>query len=413
MATVLPPYAAGDSPPSYDEVASKVDQLVGSSPTPQKYLDVAASLSEAERQVLKDGAEAHNPIQTEEDKKKLSLGAAKTMSTDETVAKLREDASAASAAVVAIDGSFTALQVQIASIDQLEETDFLTQLNEHKTKYRNVLQQSRLLAADISQYGSSFDELIIPLCADESLTVAQRVEQIDRFITVNSFQEQGNEINTKFESLIDSFVEFTAQFSSWGKDKEEELNNEIKEIDKQLVELAQKLADLKTSLIALGVGLGVGLTAAGIGLALSGPVAPFILIGGLIFAGATAAAVAGIAIAIGAISNQIDEKKRERDEKADEIDKIRLARRNLEDLGNSQLIIFRDNVKVLQSYWTSMQADAQEIKGWLDDGATNFPILDVLMQNVPKYMESALNNAVTVYASMAQYMDEYAKGTML
>ena len=132
MAAVPPPYVAGDSPPSYDEVASKVNQLVGSSPTPQKYLDVAASLSDAERKVLKDGAEAHNPIQTDEDKEKLSLGAAKTMSTDETVAKLKEDAAAAGAAVVAIDGSFTALQVQIASIDQLEKTNFLTQLNEQK-----------------------------------------------------------------------------------------------------------------------------------------------------------------------------------------------------------------------------------------------------------------------------------------
>ncbi|KNG87642.1 hypothetical protein ANOM_003629 [Aspergillus nomiae NRRL 13137] len=406
MAAVPPPYVAGDSPPSYDEVASKVNQLVGSSPTPQKYLDVAASLSDAERKVLKDGAEAHNPIQTEEDKEKLSLGAAKTMSTDETVAKLKEDAAAAGAAVVAIDGSFTALQVQIASIDQLEKTNFLTQLNEQKKKYRDVLQKSRLLAADISQYGSSFDELIVPLCADQSLTVDQRLEQIDKFIArANDFQEQGNEINKSFDTLIDGFVEFTAQFSSWGKDKEQELNNDIKEIDKQLAELTQKLADLRTSLIALGVGLGVGLSAAGIGLALSGPVAPFILIGGLIFAGATAAAVAGIAIAMGVVSNQIEEKKRERQDKSDEIDKIRLARRNLEDMGNSQLTVFRDNVKVLQSYWTSMQADAEAIKGWLKSGAD--------MANVPKYMKIALDEAVTVYASMAQYMDEYAKGTNL
>ncbi|GAB1197560.1 hypothetical protein APSETT444_006857 [Aspergillus pseudonomiae] len=410
MAAIPPPYVAGDSPPSYDEVASKVNQLVGSSPTPQKYLDVAASLSDAERKVLKDGAEAHNPIQTDEDKEKLSLGAAKTMSMDETVAKLKEDAAAAGAAVVAIDGSFTALQVQIASIDQLEKTNFLTQLNEQKKKYRDVLQKSRLLAADISQYGSSkstdvlgqlslgfpkltpaplgFDELIVPLCADQSLTVDQRLGQIDKFIArANDFQEQGNEINKSFDTLIDGFIEFTAQFSSWGKDKEQELNNDIKEIDKQLAELTQKLADLRTSLIALGVGLGVGLSAA-------------------------------------VVSNQIEGKKRERQDKSDEIDKIRLARRNLEDMGNSQLTVFRDNVKVLQSYWTSMQADAEAIKGWLKSGAD--------MANVPKYMKIALDEAVTVCrlpfaltlivplrltlvtdASMAQYMDEYAKGTNL
>lgn len=133
--TIVPPptYVAGDSPPSYEEVANKVNQLVGSDPTPQKYLDVATSLSEEERKVLSDGAEANNPIKTEDDKRKLSLGAAKTMSREDTVAKMQEDASAASAAVVAIDGSFTALQVKIAEIDQLEQTNFLVQLNENKS----------------------------------------------------------------------------------------------------------------------------------------------------------------------------------------------------------------------------------------------------------------------------------------
>lgn len=130
--TAIPPAYSTDSPPSYDEVASKVDQLVGGSKSPQKYLDAAASLTDEERKVLQDGAEEHNPIKTDEDKRKLSLGAAKTMSTDETVEKLKEDANKASAAVVAIDGSFTALQVQIAAIDQLEQTDFLKQLNTHK-----------------------------------------------------------------------------------------------------------------------------------------------------------------------------------------------------------------------------------------------------------------------------------------
>lgn len=121
------------------------------------------------------------------------------------------------------------------------------------------------------------------------------------------------------------------------------------------------------------------------------------------------------------ISNQIEGKKKERAEKADEIDKIQNARRGLEDMGSSQLTVFRDNVKVLQSYWTSMQADAREIEGWLEDGA-NFAAM-------PSYMKSALDQAVTVCmffhcycverrllipitdASMAQYMDAYAKGT--
>ncbi|GLA73793.1 hypothetical protein AtubIFM55763_004725 [Aspergillus tubingensis] len=399
--TIVPPptYVAGDSPPSYEEVANKVNQLVGSDPTPQKYLDVATSLSEEERKVLSDGAEANNPIKTEDDKRKLSLGAAKTMSREDTVAKMQEDASAASAAVVAIDGSFTALQVKIAEIDQLEQTNFLVQLNENKSKYNDVLTTSRTMAAEISQYGSSFDKLIVPLCSDESLTVELRLEQINKFIErADGFREKGEQINKDFDNLVNDFILFKAQFGQWGKDKQGELRQDIEDLLADISDLNDKLGKLRISLLALGVGLGAGLAAAGIGLALSGPVAPFILIGGLIFAGATAAAVAGIAISMGIIQNEIDGKNQQIKDKNAEIDAIDQARTGLETLGDEQFTVFQQNVKVLQSYWTVVQADAVEIKGWLQDGAN---------------MANSLNEAVSVYASLGKYMDAYAKGIVI
>ncbi|GLA58711.1 hypothetical protein AtubIFM54640_008813 [Aspergillus tubingensis] len=399
--TIVPPptYVAGDSPPSYEEVANKVNQLVGSDPTPQKYLDVATSLSEEERKVLSDGAEANNPIKTEDDKRKLSLGAAKTMSREDTVAKMQEDASAASAAVVAIDGSFTALQVKIAEIDQLEQTNFLVQLNENKSKYNDVLTTSRTMAAEISQYGSSFDKLIVPLCSDESLTVELRLEQINKFIErADVFREKGEQINKDFDNLVNDFILFKAQFGQWGKDKQGELRQDIEDLLADISDLNDKLGKLRISLLALGVGLGAGLAAAGIGLALSGPVAPFILIGGLIFAGATAAAVAGIAISMGIIQNEIDRKNQQIKDKNAEIDAIDQARTGLETLGDEQFTVFQQNVKVLQSYWTVVQADAVEIKGWLQDGAN---------------MANSLNEAVSVYASLGKYMDAYAKGIVI
>ncbi|GAQ45050.1 hypothetical protein BO79DRAFT_179780 [Aspergillus costaricaensis CBS 115574] len=406
--TIVPPptYVAGDSPPSYEEVANKVNQLVGSDPTPQKYLDVATSLSEEERKVLSDGAEANNPIKTEDDKRKLSLGAAKTMSREDTVAKMQEDASAASAAVVAIDGSFTALQVKIAEIDQLEQTNFLVQLNENKSKYNDVLTTSRTMAAEISQYGSSFDKLIVPLCSDESLTVELRLEQINKFIErADGFREKGEQINKDFDNLVNDFILFKAQFGQWGKDKQGELRQDIEDLLADISDLNDKLGKLRISLLALGVGLGAGLAAAGIGLALSGPVAPFILIGGLIFAGATAAAVAGIAISMGIIQNEIDGKNQQIKDKNAEIDAIDQARTGLETLGDEQFTVFQQNVKVLQSYWTVVQADAVEIKGWLQDGAN--------MASAPTYMQNSLNEAVSVYASLGKYMDAYAKGIVI
>ncbi|PYH71327.1 uncharacterized protein BO88DRAFT_451999 [Aspergillus vadensis CBS 113365] len=406
--TIVPPptYVAGDSPPSYEEVANKVNQLVGSDPTPQKYLDVATSLSEEERKVLSDGAEANNPIKTEDDKRKLSLGAAKTMSREDTVAKMQEDASAASAAVVAIDGSFTALQVKIAEIDQLEQTNFLVQLNANKSKYNDVLTTSRTMAAEISQYGSSFDKLIVPLCSDESLTVELRLEQINKFIErAEGFREKSEQINKDFDNLVNDFIVFKAQFGQWGKDKQGELRQDIADLLADISDLNDKLAKLRISLLALGVGLGAGLAAASVGLALSGPVAPFILIGGLIFAGATAAAVAGIAISMGIIQNEIDGKNQQIKNKNAEIDAIDQARTGLETLGDEQFTVFQQNVKVLQSYWTVVQADAVEIKGWLQDGAN--------MASAPTYMQNSLNEAVSVYASLGKYMDAYAKGIVI
>ncbi|CAK46147.1 uncharacterized protein An12g03760 [Aspergillus niger] len=385
--TVPPPtYVVGDSPPSYEEVANKVNQLVGSDATPQKYLDVATSLSEEERKVLSDGAEANNPIKTEDDKRKLSLGAAKTMSKEDTVAKLQEDASAAGKAVVAIDTSFTALQVKIAEIDQLEQTNFLVQLNDNKTsfcygtrilyadlihlckKYNAVLTTSRTLAADISQYGS------------------------------NGFRAKSEQINKDFDALVNDFIVFKAQFVQWGQDKQGELRQDIADLLADIGVLNDKLAKLRISLLALGVGLGAGLAAAGIGLALSGPVAPFILIGGLIFAGATAAAVAGIAISMGIIQNEIDAKNQQVKDKNAEINAIDQARTGLETLGDEQFTVFQQNVKVLQSYWTEVQADAEQIKDWLQEGADS---------------ATSLNEAVSIYASLGKYMDAYAKGTTI
>ncbi|GKZ74012.1 hypothetical protein AnigIFM60653_005286 [Aspergillus niger] len=348
--TVPPPtYVAGDSPPSYEEVANKVSQLVGSDATPQKYLDVATSLSEEERKVLSDGAEANNPIKTEDDKRKLSLGAAKTMSKEDTVAKMQEDASAAGQAVVAIDTSFTALQVKIAEIDQLEQTNFLVQLNDNKTR-------------------------------------------------AEGFRAKSEQINKDFDALVNDFIVFKAQFAQWGQDKQGELRQDIADLLADIGVLNDKLAKLRISLLALGVGLGAGLAAAGIGLALSGPVAPFILIGGLIFAGATAAAVAGIAISMGIIQNEIDAKNQQVKDKNAEINAIDQARTGLETLGDEQFTIFQQNVKVLQSYWTVVQADAEQIKGWLQDGAD---------------LTDSLNEAVSIYASLGKYMDAYAKGTTI
>lgn len=130
MESIPPSYvvAVGDAPPSYEEVARRVDQLVGTSPTPQKYLDVAKSLSDAERQVLVDGAAAKNPVQSDEDKRKLAVGMAKTLSSDDATERLKQDATIASSAALAIKTAFDVLEQEIAVIDQIEKSTFFDEL---------------------------------------------------------------------------------------------------------------------------------------------------------------------------------------------------------------------------------------------------------------------------------------------
>lgn len=69
------------------------------------------------------------------------------------------------------------------------------------------------------------------------------------------------------------------------------------------------------------------------------------------------------------IQNEIDGRNQQIKDKNAEIDAIDQARTGLETLGDEQFTVFQQNVKVIQTYWNAVQADAVEIKGWLQDGA--------------------------------------------
>ncbi|KAE8395961.1 hypothetical protein BDV23DRAFT_65420 [Aspergillus alliaceus] len=398
-----PPYMLSGSPPSYDEVAKKVDSLVGSNPSPAKYLDAATSLTEEERAVLQAGAEEHNPIKTDEDKKKYTVGAAQSLSTDEAKAKLKEEANTANKAARDIEDVFTSLSLKIAEIDNVHQSNFAPTLKRHRDDYRKVLDSSRMLAADISQYGASFDAIIVKFCADQNYTVDQRKERINSFIDkATSYQQQAENVKSDFQTLVDNFAGFVATFGDWAKDKEGELTSEIKKINEDLVDLNKTLGDLYIALMALGGALAVGLPVIGVGAVMAGPAAPLVIIGGLIFFGASAAAIAGIAISIGVIQGQIRNKTAQRDNLQAQIEQIQQTRQALQQLGEEKYTVLSTSIRTLSNYWTYTTAQAQTIKGWLDDGAQ--------WADIPEYMEMYLNHGVRVYASLSEYLDAYAKG---
>ena len=54
----------------------------------------------------------------------------------------------------------------------------------------------------------------------------------------------------------------------------------------------------------------------------------------------------------------------------DEISKIKAARTQLEEKGQTDLLTFTTNIGAIARVWVNVQNDAQEINKWLQDGAS-------------------------------------------
>ncbi|KAF5857400.1 hypothetical protein ETB97_005892 [Aspergillus alliaceus] len=404
MASTLPSYTAGEAPPSYDSVVHKIEAAVGSPRTPEKYLAAVQKLSSAEISVIAEGAKDHPPpIHTEEDKKTFAIGAAQAASQDSATDLLKQAADKATSAAKNIQDVFQSIQLKITEIDQIHKSNFLPDLSSHQKTFNSILQDSRLLSADISQYGKSFDEIIVQFCADKTISLQERINKIGEFIKrAEEFENRSADTHSRFEKLMHDFTTFVGHFSSWAKGKEGELTTEIESLNKEIQELQEKLQKLQKSLVILGVAAGVGLPVLAVATALSGPFAPFVAIGGLIALGATAASIAGISIAIVVTSNQIEAKQTEKEKLLNQVEKIQHTRQDLVDLGKEKLTVFTDSVKILTGYWTRTTANAREIKDWLEDGAN--------MADQPKFMEMNLKHGVRIYSALAVYLENYASG---
>ena len=128
----LPSYNADVAPPSYDEVARKLDDLVGSDPTPDKVLDAAAKLSEEEINVLVDGVHSHWPLETEEQKVEFTIGSGQTLSSAEGKDRLKRTAMTVTQATKEIDDIFYNMEYQLAQIDAIHKSSFRPEVTKLK-----------------------------------------------------------------------------------------------------------------------------------------------------------------------------------------------------------------------------------------------------------------------------------------
>ncbi|KAB8228988.1 uncharacterized protein BDW43DRAFT_303431 [Aspergillus alliaceus] len=159
----------------------------------------------------------------------------------------------------------------------------------------------------------------------------------------------------KFNNLQINFTSFIADFPVWAKYREEELNREIAQAIKELEQLRKKIVSLNISILTLG---GVAfLPVLTVLAACSGILGSFVMFGGLIALGVGAAAIVSMAA-------------------------LAIAKNKLIDVGKHKLEVFRVNVNMLLSVWTSVSADT-----WI----------------ISRYLNGALR--------MAEYLTNYTKGT--
>ncbi|RAK96625.1 uncharacterized protein BO80DRAFT_449085 [Aspergillus ibericus CBS 121593] len=391
------------SPPTYDEVAAKVDRLVGNDPTPRKYLDVVEHLTAEEIDILMTGVEKIEPIANDEEAKAYTTGAVRTLVSDECIDYLRLASNAAVDASNEIERVFVDLQLKIAQIDLIHHSGFQGELIEHQRTYRRILTESRDLATDLAIHGDRFDLLIIPFCRDETIPTDVRKGIINGFISdMEKAQRDAREVEDRFDELRISFTSFVAKFTTWARDKEQELSEQFKQVLDELEELNEQLqSHINGLLVTAGVMGGATLV---FSLAFAfGPIGFFIAIGGLIATGvAGAAATAALLVKKTRVEREIREKEAERDRLEGELEAIQQARTRLVDLGHHRLDVFRDNVNVLKSVWTNVAVDARIIAGWLDGS--------LVFVEWPPAMESSLVAGNSVYKTMAGYLKDYARG---
>ncbi|GKZ24191.1 hypothetical protein AbraIFM66951_004013 [Aspergillus brasiliensis] len=399
----LPAYTADSSPPSYDEVAGKLDGLLGSNPTVEKALEAASFLSDEEINVLANGYEDHKPLQTDQQKADFAVGAGQHLSSEEGQNGMALAGTAASQASVNIDNRLIDIQQKLATIDQKYNEGFADTVAGIRQDYNQVLQNSRNLAADISQNGKSFDKIIIKYCADSSIAIEDRKAKVKTFISdTNKFEATAKDIQEQFTSVKSNFSSFVDTYTTWAEDKEGELTQQIADLEEEIRSLTQELNSIETAQKVMAALAGAAIPIAGALGTFFEPVKPLILLGGLIFAGVALAASIGLLIAAGRVKNKINEKTFEKEDLEKLLETIRSARQDLQSVQQSGLLSFQACLDVLPQYWSSTVQNAQSIHDWLEKGA------ETTVR--PMYMNLNVEKGVTSYNSTAVYLDKYARG---
>ncbi|MCJ1349165.1 hypothetical protein MMC31_007401 [Peltigera leucophlebia] len=402
---------------TYEAISAKLAKLAGPNPSPDDVMNAALQLSAVEIAILADNVTKDPPL-TQDQKARFAVGLVQTFSGPAALKHLNEASNQAAQATDIIDKTFTKLLRELAIVDE-----------DHPKVDPFAPKLQVIYDEDVFQ---GFDELVIPLCNDQNLTPAERKRIIDEFIEESKTHEsQTRLMQEDFEEVQRRFAAFTATFRKWAKDREEAITANIAQLEKDLGEMNDKLDRMQASLNAMLAIAAATLPTTGILVGFFAPLAGFIIIGGLLVAGAAVATVVGLNFAIigwfsflffrtwpsilhlnpnlsflfSAQEKAIRETEDQIKDLDEELGRIRATRKGLEVLGEGALEKVDKNLYILMGIWKRAKVDAQIISDWLGAGAK--------LAEKPQYMVQNIDYAVRVYKQLAEYLLNYAYGVQV
>ncbi|KAI3317874.1 hypothetical protein HD806DRAFT_540710 [Xylariaceae sp. AK1471] len=403
--------SATDAPPSYDEVVNHLtDKLKNVGPKDTEYVaGVLESLPPSYKQVLAEHAKTADVSLTPEQDENMGGAMIDAAHTNYVVQNVKLTAAAATKAVKGIEEDFSKLLQKLSTIDTKypnqvpKEGKFVPRLLPIQGKFRKIVQESRMLAVEIAVYGQSFDETIAPLVQDKDLKPELRLSKLQQFIKeADNYKLKSGDINAQYQGMKTDMDIFTGTFTAWSVEREEQLDKELEQIRKDIIDLLEEIKAKTTAMLVLGVVAAASLPVTVVIAAMSGLAAPVVIVIGLIVAGVTAITAVALAFVISSLKNQLAAKQQQEKDKNKEKKELQTTRNDLVELGKSTLADFKSNVDILAAFWISAEADAKLAEEWLKGGEK--------VADIPKYLKKQTDPAINIYKEMARYLTEYAKG---
>ncbi|KAJ6531090.1 hypothetical protein B0H19DRAFT_1082065 [Mycena capillaripes] len=333
--------------------------------------------------------------------------------TPENQDRLAADVAAAAAAAAGISNNFTLIGTQLQTIDNenLQPQKFFPTWQ----TFRDV-SISRAFTAILSLTASSCRHTTNYFKTPRTLLAGSQATPTQS----TTFQTSSSALAVKFNELSSNITEFTGNFANFAANRSASDNTQIDNLLEQIASLEKEINDIEISMIALGIGMGATLIGTAAGLVFFPEAAPFILARNSLIGAAIAEGILiGTEIVGGPLRTVFctELTKRPRVWLQPTLNKlgglqgqVQTLRTEISLINSTQAALNRtatQDVPALTSHlalftgvWQDVASDCTKLIGWLNLGANNTDMPDVLAV--------FLNQSTTIYNTMSVALTQYA-----